>query len=105
MDDRNERAPWEICHDHREILDRPILEQALALGFELKTWIGSRPQPIYRLTCNCFGIRAAAIKALQLARILSCVPEDAWLYIVSDDQEIHGSPPPEPPNPWPPAAE
>lgn len=98
----DDHAPWDICYLRHDILDRDVLAKALALGFELSAWPSGTQPPVYQLSRHCFGIRAAAIKALQLARMLPGVPEDAWLYLnfdCDDSGEI-----PEPPKPWPPVA-
>lgn len=104
-DGRNEQAPWLIEYEHYDILDKPVLKQALELGLELGAVI--LDQTRYVLHRNCFGIRAAAIKALLLARLLPGVPENAWLWITArdtdpDPYDLWEMPPPDPPVPWPP---
>lgn len=60
------------------MLDKAVLERALALGFAPSAWPDSG-HPVYKLSRNVFAVRAAAIRTLLLARILPGVPEDAWL--------------------------
>jgi hypothetical protein len=102
-DSASERAPWRVSYLHHEILDRAILERALALGFELSAWPASS-DPVYELSRTCFGVRAAAIKALLLARMLPGVPEDAWLWLTIVDGDQRDDPPTGPPSLWPPPA-
>jgi hypothetical protein len=101
-DTYNQKAPWRIRYSHFEILDKTVLKQALALGFELCAHVGMR-ETRYELYRNCLGIRAAAIKALMLARLLPGVPQDAWLWATVYQYDDREEPPPEPPKPWPPA--
>jgi hypothetical protein len=101
QDRHNERAPWRVSYLHHEILDKTVLERALAIGFELSAWPVSG-RPVYELSRNFFGIRAAAIKALLLTRMLPGVPEDAWLWPTIGESDQREEPWPEPPSPWPP---
>jgi hypothetical protein len=101
-DSHNEHAPWRIEYHHYDILDKPVLKEALGLDLELGAIVNSR-HTYYVLHRNCFGIRAAAIKALRLARLMAGVPEDAWLWITLCEPDQRETPPPGPPVPWPPA--
>lgn len=98
----DERERWQIWYGHSEILDKPVLQQALALGFELRadTCSSYTRFVLYR---NCHGITAAAIKALSLARLLPGVPPDAWLWVTVYEYDQRDEPP-TPPRPWPPVA-
>jgi hypothetical protein len=100
-DELNERAPWRVFYLHHEILDAAVLERALALGFALSAW-PTTAQPIYELSRNVFGVRAAAIKALLLTRMLPGVSENAWLWPTICESDLREEPPPDPPSPWPP---
>jgi hypothetical protein len=94
--------PWVVRYSVAEIPDKPLLEQALALGLELREPCpGSRPRR-YELYRHVMGITAVAIKALALARLLPGVPPNAWLWVTVDQYDYRGEPP-EPPSPWPPA--
>ena len=100
-DARDERAPWGIDYRHLEVLERAALKRALALGFELRSH-ECGGGATYELSRGCFGMRAAAIKALELARLLPGVSADAWLWVTVYNWGDRG-PTPDPPDPWPPA--
>lgn len=100
-DVENKRAPWRIEYFHPDLLDKENLRQALELDLELRVGMYDGDGPLYLLHRNCFGVRAAAIKALRLVRVLPGVPADAWLY-VSYRQHEREEDPPTAPTPWPP---
>ena len=97
----DDARPWVVRHSHEEILDKPVLKRALALGFELRG-DPSGDDRQFELYRHVMGITAAAIKALSLARALPGVPANAWLWATVYEYDKRGEPP-DPPNPWPPA--
>jgi hypothetical protein len=98
----DEARPWVVRYSHYEILDKTVLKQALALGLELRDPCPDSRDRRYELYRHVMGIRATAIKALSLARLLPGVPEDAWLWVTVYEYDERDEPP-APPNPWPPA--
>src|SRR5690242_14893270 len=81
----NQKEPWRIrTLFFNEIPEKEVLRPALALGFQLRSHqnhinFGPRRGEVvtfYELYRNCFGITAAAIKALALARLLPGVGAD-----------------------------
>jgi hypothetical protein len=102
-DPYNQKSPWRISYSHREIPGEATLKHALALGFELSAH-SCKDTTLYELGRNCFGIRAAAIKALRVARMLPSIPENAWLWVTTCQYDEREDPPPEQPTPWPPVS-
>ncbi len=102
----NKKEPWRIATTLLEIPDKPVLHRALALGFQLSSTETrtrrSNPITLYKLHRTCFGMRAAAIKALCLARLLPGVGADAWLWITVREYDERPDTPPRPPAAWPP---
>lgn len=98
----DEARPWVVRYSHYEILDKSVLKQALALGFELRGDPCHGSNPRFELYHYIMGITAAAIKALSLARLLPGVPVNAWLWVTVYEYDLRDDPP-TPPIPWPPA--
>lgn len=100
----NEREPYWIRSTFPDIPENELLREALRLGFIL-TSIESSRGSVYQLERRCFGIRAAAIHALTLARMMPRVRVDAWMWLTGYEHDYRDDPPPTPPSNWPPTAQ
>jgi hypothetical protein len=89
----NGSEPYHIKAPLPDVPKRAVLVQALPLGFAL-TSDDSSLGPVFQLQRRCFGVRAAAHKALGLARILAGAPSDARLWITTTEYDNREPPTP-----------
>jgi hypothetical protein len=98
----NKKEPWCVRTLFPDVPEKDLLRAALALGFQLSSTESARFGPTYELSRNCFGDTAAAIKAIELARLLPGVGAGDWLWVTASQYDDREVPAPEPPENWPP---
>lgn len=103
FDSYDPKAPWRILYNVGEVPEKGLLRQALILGFELRAAEASTnpSKYLFSLSRNCVGDTAAAIKGLQLIRLLPGVGPTAWIWITCYNYDDREDPPPDPPAGWP----
>jgi hypothetical protein len=101
----NKREPWRVRTLFSDVPEKGVLRASLALGFRLSSIESTRSAPTYELSRNCFGDTAAAIKAIELMRLLPEVKAEDWLWVTASEYDDREVPAPDPPANWPPRRE
>lgn len=103
LDQYDPKAPWRILYNMDDVPEKELLRQALILGFELRAAeVSTNPSKhLFSLSRNSVGDTAAAIKALQLIRLLPGVGPTAWIWVTCYNFDDREDPPPDPPADWP----
>lgn len=103
IDPYDAKAPWAILYSVEDVPEKGLLRQALILGFELRAAeVSTNPSKyLFSLPRNCVGHTAAAIKGLQLIRLLPGVGPTDWIWITCYNYDDREDPPPDPPASWP----